>query len=112
MPKPKTRRTALFCNVLSPGPLVMVKMPEAFVAWSVIRREIHASLRREHGVLAKDVHAIEAFAGIIDGDTDGGQGLQLCNRAFAGHADALHAFALHAWDSDTSTFTLFRPAAQ
>lgn len=110
MPQPAKRRTALYCTVISTGQLAIVRMPEHFVTWATIRREIHASVRRKHGILAKDVHDIECLAGAVDGDTDGGHGMRLCERGFSGDQTTLKGFALHAWDNEAATFKLVRQA--
>jgi hypothetical protein len=85
----------------------MVRMPERFVPWAVIKHHVYASLKREHGKLPGQIHTIEGFAGFADGDTDNGEGKLLCERAFAGEP-CLLPFALHAWDDRTCTFRLVR----
>lgn len=54
-------------------------MPEEFVPWSQIRKELNAILRHEWGVLAKDIHAVEALAGTVN-DSDG-DGVRLLKNA-------------------------------
>lgn len=110
MPSPSRRRVALYCTVISTGPLVVVRMPEKFVPWTTIRKEIMASIRRTHGIRAKGVHAIEALAGEIGGDRDGGKAREAYDRAFNGDATVLQAFALHAWRDDLAGFEMIRKA--
>lgn len=106
----RKRKIALFCTVVSSGPLVIVRMPEHHVRWSTVRREIHAMMRREHGIRAKDIHAVEALAGDVDGDTDGGETAEICRRAFAGDRMTLAAFDLQAWDDGAGGFRRAREA--
>lgn len=113
MGSPTKRRVSLYCTVISQGPLLIVRMPEGFVRWDVIRTAINAMMRRDYGVLAKNIHLIEGFAGgaYDDPDTDGGQALDLCTRAFGGDIMTLPRFELQAWDDASRTFELVRSGA-
>jgi hypothetical protein len=98
--------------VISEGDLVIVRMPDKFVPWATIRREMNASIRREHGILAKSVHTVEGLAGDPDGDDDGGKMKELCDKAFGGDRTIVKAFALHAWNDAKAMFELARPATK
>ncbi len=111
MPAPAGRRVALYCTVISRH-MVIVRMPERFVPWNMIRREINAALRRTYGTGSLHVHDVEALAGLPGGDEDDGHVLRLCERGFAGDRDVLTGFALHAWNDHTDTFELVRPATK
>lgn len=100
---------AQFCTVIGRH-MVIVRMPEHFVPWNLIRREINASLRRSYGTRSVNVHDVEALAGLPGGDEDDGHTLRLCERGFVGDPDVLAAFALHAWNDDTDAFELVRSA--
>lgn len=102
------RRVSLYCVLYSSGPLVVVKMPGAFVRWTVIRTALHAMLRKHYGVLAKNLHGVEGIAGSPDGDTDDGASLMRCEAAFSGSPDTLRGFDLHAWDDETKGFVFVR----
>ena len=103
----RVRSIPLYATCINSGPLVMLKMPERFVPWAVIKRQAYASLKREHGTLPREIHTIEGIAGFVDGDTDDGAGKLLCDRAFAGE-ECLMGFALHAWDDASTSFKLVR----
>jgi hypothetical protein len=111
MPTPTRRRTSLYCLVVSTGPLVIVRMPEGFVAWRTVRPAVNEMMRREHGVLAKNIHSIEGLAGDPEGDGDHGESLDVAGRAFAGDLMTMRRFHLHAWDDATGTFVNIRAGA-
>lgn len=102
------RRVALYCTIISSGTPAIVRMPEEGVRWSEIRREIHRALKRESGVLARQIAAIEGFAGSPDGDTDP-DGMILAGKAFSG-CPTLTRLDLYAWDRRKRSFELVRRA--
>lgn len=110
MPAPTKRRVPLYCVLISSGPLVMVKMPDTFVRWDIIRREIHASIKREHDIKAKDVVTIEGMAGMPEGVNTYEEGFERFERAFNGDVECYPKFNLHAWNDEEQTFKLFRSA--
>lgn len=112
MARPTARRASLYCTVISEGDLVIVRMPKEFVTWTMIRKELHASIRREHGTLAKNVHGIEHLANDPEEDGDDGRTLELCAKAFAGDTNTLKDFALHAWNDSKACFELARRATK
>ena len=90
----------------------MVRMPEAHVRWTEIRRELHRVMRAKHGILGRQIHSVEGFAGSPDGDTDEGDGLALCTRAFDGDVRTLKRFTLYAWDEASRSFQFARAASE
>lgn len=102
------RRVPLYCTIISSGTPAIVRMPEETVRWSEIRREIHSALKTESGILAKDVVAIECFAGSPDGDDDPGD-IVLAVKAFSG-LPTLTRLDLYAWNPRERTFELVRRA--
>jgi hypothetical protein len=109
--RPRRRNVSLYCVVIGPD-LVIMRMPERLVAWTVIRKAANASLRLHHGTLAKDVRAYEGMADDPSTDEDGGKCLLLLEAAFAGSTTTFSKFSLHAWNEETRSFDLVRRGAK
>lgn len=106
--RPRKRTHSLYCLVVSAGPFVIVRMPEHCVRWPKLRKEIHAMMRSEHGVKAKDVLMVEGLAGDPYDEADTKEDIGLFERAFAGDPDALKKLNLHAWNEDMQSFDRIR----
>lgn len=102
------RRVPLYCTVISSGTPAIVRMPEEGVRWSEIRREIHGALKKESGILARQIVAIEGFAGSPDGDPEP-DSMILAEKAFSG-SPTLTRLDLYAWEQGTRSFGLVRRA--
>jgi hypothetical protein len=112
MNKPKKRKIALYCMIIC-NELIIAKMPEEFVPWSQVRKELNAILKLEWGILAKDIHAVEALAGTVnDSDGDGGEALEKCEKAFSGDNTHYRRFSLISWDKPVLRFKVIRKVAE
>lgn len=94
------RRHALYLLVVNTGPLVILQAPAEFLRWDTHRAAILRMMRREHGVKAKDVHAVEGLAGSPDGPgaDDDREALGKLKDTFSGIRHGFAAFHLYTWD--------------
>lgn len=97
MPRPTARRHSLYLLVISSGPFVIVRGPEGFEAWPVIRKALRKVMREEHGLKAADVSSVEGLADPRD-DIEPDTVARLA-AAFDG-ADHFRRFYLYAWTGD------------
>lgn len=104
MPSSKKPNVALYCNVIS-SELVIVRMPDKHVLWTDIRREIHAFMKRDLDVRAKDITSIDALTGNQDDPNDDREAF---DKVFSGSINGFKSFYLYAWNDDTKTFDLVR----
>ncbi len=100
----------LYCTVLS-SELVIVRMPEHFVRGSDVIRSLLQMMKREFGILGKNV----GIEGLIDGrgeTADEDAFMDKLEAAFAGSPDYLKKFNLFAWDDATESFVKARGAVE
>ncbi|AFO71542.1 hypothetical protein phiCbK_028 [Caulobacter phage phiCbK] len=99
MPRPAHRRHALYLLVVSCGPLVIMKGPEAFTPWPVLRKAILKTMREAHGLKASEVSAVEGLADPRSEDPQDRNAVEKFAAAFAG-SDNFPAFHLYAWTGE------------
>jgi len=110
-PPDAARSTATYCLAESPGLAAVFRMPDKYVPWSTLRRQIGVSMRRHHDVRAKSIVSVRAFAHPITGDGDEGSRMTACDHAFTSDGcTGLEQYALHAWRDARAGFVLVRHA--
>ncbi|UTU08765.1 hypothetical protein CcrJ4_gp505 [Caulobacter phage J4] len=77
---------------------MILQAPADFLRWDIHRAAILRMMRRDHGVKAKDVHAIEGLAGSPYGADDDREALGKLKETFAGLRHGFAAFHLYTWD--------------
>lgn len=126
MPGQRTPSWNQYCTVISHGPLVIVRMPDEYMRWTVVRKAVFDFMRESYGVKAQDIVAIEGLAGMrppkfrskSDAEMwtmwnrkyleDDKITLPKIEKAFAGDTTLFSAFNLWAWNG--KGFTLVRAA--
>lgn len=88
---------SLYLNIYSPGPLVIVRVPEKGVPWRKIVQAA-GSILRAHGFKKKDISSI---------DREGLDNIAKLEAAFLG-GPGYAAFLLYDFDCDTNEFRLAR----
>lgn len=105
------RRHSLYCLVLSNGgQLVMVQMPDHFVAWTELRQRIYDFMKNDLSIKVKDIFSIEGLNGDPNGVPDDPDQLPRFQKAFAGSTEHFPKFTLYAWDDTSRSFKLARAA--
>ena len=87
-----------YLNVISTGPLMILRLPEPEPPWRQVLKAFGA-VKREHKLRWKDVFGLERMRPGMD---------DLLARSFAGVAECLPAFRLYDWQG--GRFVLVRAA--
>jgi len=114
MPAPKTRRHDLYCLVVC-SRLVIAKMPDRFVKWTVQRAALLRALKLHLDVKVSDVVSIEGQAGLLPNAgryylEQDAKDKPKFDAAFSGDPERFTAFNLFAWNDATGEFDFYRPA--
>lgn len=106
------RRVSRFLHVIIGGPFVIVQVPEHHVRWTTLRGAILRAMKRDLGLPAARVSAIEGLAGHPDptpaDQVDEARLLPRLELAFAGDPEPFAAFHLYAYDAAADGCTLVR----
>lgn len=106
----RRRKYPLFCTVISQGPLVIVRLPEEPQPWRILIRELARALKRDHGVLGREIHTLEGLAGMPPGEDlhEEPGTLARLESAYSGNPEPFARFKFYGWDSDTQKIVLIR----
>lgn len=100
-----------YMTVLSPGPLVIVRVPLPMPRWREILRE-STTLMRSHGLRQKDISAFDGMVPIDPADREQKDRdlIERIDAAYAGDVDKFPRFWLYDWQD--GAFRLARPPTE